>query len=231
LKSLKIGKYNFWLKTIKGHGIILQPQNQNINPSKIAQQIQQNLNQKKLKVVKNVIATSEEIFLETDKSKKAIKEIASLKIKTHSPCKWKIPVLFNEDNDWKEIIKSTGLSRKAYIKKILSLEICVEMMGFLPGFVYAGGLPKKMQITRKEKPVYNSTSNVLAVGGPYVGIYSLPSPSGWYVIGRIPIGILNLNDGNPLPFKIEDQLELEAISESKFKKIVSKNLNLITYNA
>jgi len=231
LKSLNIDGYNFWLTPMEDQGVILTPIDQKRNPAITAQQIQQQLQEKKCKYIDEVIATSEEIFIASSRSKKAIKELRAMRFKKTSITTWNVPVLFNECEDWKKISAETSITREDFITELLQLKIMVQMLGFLPGFVYAEGLTKKMQVPRKEIPVANRKANVLAVGGPYLGVYSIPSPSGWYIIGDIPLQILNLDDGIPIPFKIEDRLVLKSISKKDYEQIFNKKLNLVSYNA
>jgi len=231
LKSHSICGYNFWLTPMDDYGIILTPLDSELNPAIIAQAIQDKIAKRKSKYVKEVIATSEEIFIATHNYKKAIKEIVAIGIVKKVIKKWRVPIFFDAHKDWKELSYLTGLSKEVYIQQLLRLKITVAMLGFLPGFVYAKGLAKEMQVARKKIPERNTFRNMLATGGPYLGIYSLPSPSGWYTLGKIPVDILNLDNNVPIPFAIEDRLVFESISEGDFEKMVKQKINIITYNA
>ena len=83
------------------------------------------------------------------------------------------------------------------------------MFGFIPGFSYLEGLPKAMMCERKQESSFNSLSNVLALGGPYIGIHCLPSPTGWNVIGRIPLQILNIINSIPQSLRVGDEIKID----------------------
>ncbi len=231
MKSLSLDGQNFWITPLVEQGFVLTPIDKIINPAEMAQQIQRELQRKSLKHVRDVIATSEEIFISTKRYKKAIKELDKLHFDRPEISEWKIPVWFYDSPDWNNIEAKSSYTKERYIAQISKRKLTIGMMGFLPGFVYLDGLPAEMQVERKSNPVYNPRARVLATGGPYLGIYNLPSPSGWNILGQIPIELLNLKGSQPLPFNISDKLKIEPISEKVFKKITAKKLNIRSYNA
>ena len=106
------------------------------------------------------------------------------------------------------------------------------MYGFLPGFMYLGGLDSKLQIPRKTIPNRRVLKGSVAVGGSQTGIYPSDSPGGWYVIGNTPINLFdasNLNqtvaipDSNYVkftPVSIEEyKLIKDEVKKSEYKFI------------
>lgn len=147
------------------------------------------------------------------------------------PRSFKLPIYFNEHTDWNGILKQTGLSRAETILKILESTLSVAMFGFLPGFVYLDGLDPDLHVTRKAIPSKYVSAGSVAIGGKYLGIYSIDSPGGWHVIGQIPLSILNIQSLPPVDFDIGDTLELEAINQEQFDQIVKAHTSFMTYNS
>lgn len=130
-----------------------------------------------------------------------------------------IKVWFDDEfDDWKLISEHTGLTRDAYIARLLDCNFSVAMIGFLPGFIYLDGLPQTLQVPRKEKPSTRTRPNTLAIGGKYAGTYSLPSAAGWNCVGRIATEILDIDRVPPVKFLPGDSVSLKQISEAEFSE-------------
>ena len=82
------------------------------------------------------------------------------------------------------------------------------MFGFLPGFVYLQMLPDELQVPRKESPTARTQPNAFAIGGPYAGVYSLPSPAGWNVIGQLQESLLQTDQLPPVSLRPGDRVRL-----------------------
>jgi len=129
---------------------------------------------------------------------------------------WELNVWFCETKDWFRVEKETGLSKKKFIKKLVQVDFEVGLFGFQPGFVYLKGMPKKLMVSRKKTPEFNTFKNAFAVGGPYAGIYSFPSPAGWNVLGKLLTPIFDWDSKVPSMFQIGDRLRIKEISESQY---------------
>ena len=94
------------------------------------------------------------------------------------------------------------------------------MYGFIPGFMYLGGLDKKLFIQRKDKPSRNILKGSVAIGGSHTGVYPSNSPGGWYVIGNSPLNFFDIGKkDSPVIAPAGDYVKFLPISESEFKKI------------
>ena len=183
--------------------------------------------QQRLHFIEEVIATESEICLKLNSHFKAqdLKELEKIDLalstqgKLHS-----IPVWFSDSEDWTSIVSHSQQSKEAFIHQLLELEFSVAMFGFLPGFVYLDGLPEQMQIPRKSTPSTQMLPNTLAIGGPYLGIYSLPSPGGWNSIGQIACHIFDRQQDPPLLIGYNDRFRFSQVSHSAYTSIVSQQL-------
>jgi inhibitor of KinA len=118
----------------------------------------------------------------------------SLNSKIDSQSKeWHIPVCYHDSLalDLGSFI-SKNISHKDLIRLHTEGEYRVYMIGFLPGFLYLGGLPEELHLSRKSTPNLKTPKGAIAIGGEQTGIYPMESPGGWHVIGRTPLSFFDL---------------------------------------
>jgi len=104
------------------------------------------------------------------------------------------------------------------------------MFGFLPGFVYMNGLDKNLHTPRKSTPSKYIAANSLAIGGSYLGIYSLPSPGGWHVVGKLACPIINLPNVPPILISENHKLKIESIDAKSYQALQHDQIDIISYN-
>ncbi|MEZ6137148.1 MAG: carboxyltransferase domain-containing protein [Pirellulaceae bacterium] len=143
---------------------------------------------------------------------------------------WRLPVCFSE-YDWIAVEQASGLLRSEVIERLLQTRLQVAMFGFLPGFVYLTGLAPDLHIPRKATPDVRSPRGALALGGPYVGVYSLPSPAGWHVIGTIGVELLEIDRLPPIVLRPGDHVELQSISIAQLTELQSSKVNVEEFNS
>lgn len=88
----------------------------------------------------------------------------------------------------------------------------VDMLGFIPGFLYLSGLPGQLHQARKDTPAISVPSGSIAIGGNQTGIYSLESPGGWWVIGRTPAKLIAFDKTPPMSIEPLDSIRFQSIS-------------------
>ncbi len=124
---------------------------------------------------------------------------------------YELPVYFTNHEDWKRVEAVTGFSKKAIIEKLISTEFSIAMFGFLPGFLYLDGLDESLHVPRKAVPSKYVEANSIAIGGQYLGLYSVESPGGWNVIGKVDVSILDLSSIPPVKMNLGDKIKLKVI--------------------
>lgn len=77
-----------------------------------------------------------------------------------------------------------GITSSDVIEIFLSGTYRVYMLGFLPGFAYMAHVDDRIAMPRKESPRTEVPKGSIGIAGRQAGIYSLPSPGGWQLIGR-----------------------------------------------
>lgn len=95
----------------------------------------------------------------------------------------------------------------------------VYFIGFLPGFLYLGGLDKKLQISRKEQPRLEVQKGAVGIGEKQTGIYPKTSPGGWQIIGNSPVSLFDKNSDPPGEISAGDKVKFYPVSREEFETI------------
>ena len=143
-------------------------------------------------------------------------------IKIVKPSVWEVPVCYDDkfSSDIKEYSKKVSLSKDEIIRLHSSKIYYLHMYGFLPGFMYLGGLDSKLQISRKTIPSRRVLKGSVAVGGSQTGIYPSNSPGGWYVIGNTPINLFDASNLNqPVAFPDSNYVKFSPVSIKEYELI------------
>src|SRR6202008_4209884 len=85
----------------------------------------------------------------------------------------------------------------------------VYMMGFLPGLLYLGGLPKEFDLPRRENPRLKVPRGAVAVSRAITVIYPLESPGGCPILGVTPKPLRDLGRDPPVVLAAGNQITFE----------------------
>jgi len=134
---------------------------------------------------------------------------------------WTIPVCYDVEFgvDLELFSKEKKLSKSEIIKLHSESVYSVYSIGFLPGFLYLGGLNKRLHMQRKSQPVLKVKKGAVGIGGNQTGIYPQDSPGGWHVIGNSPINFFNSNNERPCFAKVLDKIHFKPISKNEYDDI------------
>lgn len=140
---------------------------------------------------------------------------------------WEIPVCYDSyfGIDLESISKSKKLTTEEVIKLHSETMYTVYFTGFLPGFLYLGGLSEKLFTSRKETPRPKILSGAVAIGGSQTGIYPQESPGGWNIIGNSPIPLFDVTKTPPCKINAGDQLKFIPISRNEYDVLLDKILS------
>jgi KipI family sensor histidine kinase inhibitor len=86
--------------------------------------------------------------------------------------------------DLERVARHAGLSPEAVIERHHQGRYRVLCLGFAPGFPYLGGLDATLATPRLATPRPRVPAGSVAIGGDHTGLYSIPSPGGWNLIGQ-----------------------------------------------
>ena len=122
---------------------------------------------------------------------------------------WKIPICYDKDFaiDFKEISSISKLDLEQLKKKHFNKTYEVDLIGFLPGFLYLGDLDKSLRFPRKKNPRTSIPEGSVGIAGNQTGIYNIESPGGWNIIGRTPIRLFDKLKNPPIKIKQGDKIE------------------------
>ncbi len=130
---------------------------------------------------------------------------------------WEIPVYYESHNtDLYELSEAKGISSERIIEMHTEPKYLVYFIGFQPGFMYLGGLPKELHHPRRGNPKMVSKGSV-AIGGSQTGLYPFESIGGWNVIGQSPVILFDPNQDPPCKVKSGDYVKFVPISKSEFE--------------
>ena len=144
---------------------------------------------------------------------------------------FKIPVCYDDEFgvDLVNYSKVKNLSKKKIIKSHSEVIYTVYFVGFLPGFLYLGGLDATLHLDRKITPNLNVKKGSVAIGGKQTGIYPQDSPGGWHIIGNSPIEQFNPKHNPPCFIRAGDKVKFHPISKPEYYKIQNE-MNTSNFN-
>ena len=129
-----------------------------------------------------------------------------------------VPVCYDPpySPDLADVSARTGLHRDDVIAAHLAGRYRVFMYGFAPGYAYLGGVRPEIQLPRKPAAERGHPAGSVIIAGPQCLITTLPMPTGWWVIGRSPLKILDPDAARPFLFNPSDTIRFERIDGTCF---------------
>ena len=131
----------------------------------------------------------------------------------------RIPVCYDEalGNDLRQISKVKEIPIEKIIDLHCGIAYHIHLIGFLPGFPYMATLDDRLNIPRKASPVAVAAGSV-GIAGKQTGIYSVPSPGGWHIVGKTPIKLFDPSLGQPVFLQNFTEAEFYPISQEEFQE-------------
>lgn len=136
---------------------------------------------------------------------------------------WKIPVCYDDKFalDLEEISVKKNLSKQDIIALHSETIYTVFFIGFLPGFLYLGGLNNVINFPRKAAPRLQIKKGAVGIGGNQTGIYPSQSPGGWNIIGNSPIKFFDVSKETPCFAKSGDKIQFYPITLKQYNDITT----------
>ena len=116
----------------------------------------------------------------------------------------------------------TGLSREEIIAIHSGVDYKIYMMGFLPGFVYLGGLDKRICVPRLETPRTRIEPGSVGIGGSQTGVYPVASPGGWRILGRTYLKFYDPLREDPVLCRAGQYIRFVPISREAYEEGLRK---------
>jgi KipI family sensor histidine kinase inhibitor len=160
-------------------------------------------------------------ILDFDYFKPKIKEWYTKKGKITSTTRylWRLPVCYDLKFglDLEEISEKLGMSIKEITALHAQSTYTVYGIGFLPGFMYLGGVPEVLEVPRKSAPRPKVPMGSVGLAGKQTGIYPQDSPGGWNIIGKCPVPMFDLKKEKPCFVKVGDKIQFYPISLGEYQ--------------
>lgn len=132
---------------------------------------------------------------------------------------YKIPVCYEAAfaPDLEAVCAQLKLSPETLISKHSKAIYTVYGIGFLPGFMYLGGLDSELEIPRKSSPRMKVPAGSVGLAAKQTGVYPSESPGGWQLIGQTPIPLFNPLQDSPFFAEVGDKIQFTPISKDTYK--------------
>ncbi len=118
----------------------------------------------------------------------------------------RIPVTYG-GADIEEVGERLRLSREKIIEIHSRPIYRVFLVGFVPGWAYLGPLPDELVLPRRDAPRIQVPAGSVAIAGRQTGIYPLPTPGGWHLIGRTTVKLFLPDSDPPCLFRAGDRVK------------------------
>ena len=145
---------------------------------------------------------------------------APRKLAEHAPS-IEIPVCYGGEfgPELASIAEMLQVDEAAVIEMHTRHRYVVEMIGFTPGFAYVSGLQDDLRVPRLSEPRQRVEPGSVGVAGGLTGLYALPGPGGWPLIGRTPLPLFRAGDQQPMLLKSGARIRFVAIDAEAFAEL------------
>ncbi len=130
----------------------------------------------------------------------------------HQPTTHVIPVDYTAGPDLRHVADTLGLTPARVVELHTSTEYTVYAVGFVPGFAYLGHLPAELcGVPRLASPRVRVAAGMVGLTGRQTGVYPLPRPGGWPLVGRTDVKLVDVAAGY-FPLRVGDKVQFRVLS-------------------
>lgn len=139
--------------------------------------------------------------------------------------RWTIPCCYDDPRlapDLSEVAERAKLTSEQVIALHSGAEFTVYVVGFMPGFPFMGGLPKALELPRRQQPRVAVPQSSVAIALVMTGIYPWESPGGWHLIGRTPLRMFDPRRPEPSLLGPADRVRFRRIARAEFDALAAE---------
>ncbi|GMB90051.1 5-oxoprolinase subunit PxpB [Helicobacter ailurogastricus] len=129
-----------------------------------------------------------------------------------------IPACYELGLDLESVAEQTGLSPAQVIEKHSGRDYLVYCLGFLPGFVYLGGLDPALRLPRLAIPRLEVAAGSIGIANEQTGIYPIDSPAGWHILAQTPASLYVPTQEPPVCVRAGDYIRYKPISLQEYQE-------------
>lgn len=129
-----------------------------------------------------------------------------------------VPVCYGGEfgPDLADVARFANCTEEEVVARHTAVVYRVYLVGFVPGFPYMAEVDPRIAASRRATPRPQVTPGSVAIAGGQTGIYPLPTPGGWNVIGRTPIVPYDPARQDPFFFAPGDRVRFVPITPDEF---------------
>ena len=133
--------------------------------------------------------------------------------------KWVLPVCYEEPFglDLEETARKLHMTPESLVDLHTGRDYRVYGVGFLPGFLYLGGIPEALRIPRREQPRLKVPKGSVGLAGEQTGVYPQESPGGWHILGNCPVPLFDAAKEPPCLVSPGDQIRFRSVSKGEYE--------------
>lgn len=148
-----------------------------------------------------------------------VEEEADTDIRHHQ-----VPVCYSLGEDLEEVAENLGIAPEEVVQLHCGTDYTCFAVGFCPGFPYLGYLPEKLAgIPRKDHPRNRVEPGSVAITGRQTGIYPMPRPGGWSILGHTPLTLVDVEE-RYFPIRSGDIIRFLPISLEDYRALKGERL-------
>ncbi len=134
---------------------------------------------------------------------------------------WLIPACYEppHEEDLAEVAVALGLTPERIVALHSGSDYRVYMFGFAPGYVFLGGLPPELNISRRPKPRPPVPQGSLLIAGGQALIANKPMPTGWYNLGATPALVFDPQRRPPVRLDLGDRISIVPVDGATFASL------------
>lgn len=126
----------------------------------------------------------------------------------HEPQIFEVAVNYKAETaiDLAEVCEALNMKIKTFVEWHTNPLYTVFGLGFLPGFMYLGGLPEAIHYPRRENPRLRVPAGAVGIGGRQTGIYPMEAPGGWNLIGHSDFQVIDRKGPPSFRVRVGDKI-------------------------
>jgi KipI family sensor histidine kinase inhibitor len=138
-----------------------------------------------------------------------------------APRHWVVPACYEPPcaEDLGDVAQALSLPPQRVAALHAGADYRVYMYGFAPGYVFLGGLPAELAISRRPSPRPPIPPGALLIAGGQALIASVSMPTGWYHIGRTPAKTFDSKRDPPVLLEAGDHIRFEPVDFASFERL------------